>query len=84
MDIQNNTITIITDRLILRKFTEQDIEETREFYQERYANKYMQLHGYSYAICLKVITFLLDISKLTWKKITISATDYVRNFGTKE
>lgn len=64
MDIQNNTITIITDRLILRKFTEQDIEETREFYQERYANKYMQLHGYSYAICLKSDNFPIRYIKV--------------------
>lgn len=77
MNLQNNTPTIFTDRLILRKFTEQDtqalylilkdknvnkflpwyplksIEETKEFYQERYAEKYMQPQAYSYAICLK-------------------------------
>ena len=72
-----NTPTIITDRLILRKFTEQDlealflilkdeevnkflpwypmknIEETRKFYEERYASKYAQSQAYAYAICLK-------------------------------
>ena len=72
-----NTPTIITDRLILRKFTEQDlealflilkdeevnkflpwypmknIEETRKFYEERYASKYAQPQAYAYAICLK-------------------------------
>ena len=66
-----NTPTIITDRLILRKFTEQDlealflilkdeevnkflpwypmknIEETRKFYEERYASKYAQSQAYA-------------------------------------
>lgn len=72
-----NTPTIETERLILRKFTEQDleafflilkdeevnrflpwypvknIEETKKFYEERYASKYAQPQGYAYAICLK-------------------------------
>lgn len=72
-----NTPTIITEHLILRKFTEEDIEalyeilkdeevntflpwyplksieETKEFYEKRYAEKYRQPQGYAYAICLK-------------------------------
>ena len=66
-----------TDRLILRKFEERDmealylllkdeevnqflpwypmktIEETKKFYEERYAAKYEQPQAYAYAICLK-------------------------------
>ena len=72
-----NTPTLETERLILRKFTEQDleslflilqdvevnrflpwypvktIEETKTFYEERYASKYAQPQAYAYAICLK-------------------------------
>lgn len=72
-----NTPMLETERLILRKFTENDLEalflilkdeevnrflpwfpmknleETREFYEERYAAKYAKPQGYAYAICLK-------------------------------
>lgn len=72
-----NTPTLKTERLILRKFTEKDIEalflilkdeevnkflpwypmkdleETKKFYEERYAAKYAAPQGYAYAICLK-------------------------------
>ena len=30
-----------------------NIEETKKFYEERYASKYAQTQGYAYAICLK-------------------------------
>ena len=72
-----NTPTLKTERLILRKFTEEDMEtlflilkdeevnqflpwypvknmeETKKFYEERYAAKYAQPQAYAYAICLK-------------------------------
>lgn len=72
-----NTPALETERLILRKFNERDIEalflilkdeevnkflpwypmknieETRNFYEERYASTYAMLQGYAYAICLK-------------------------------
>lgn len=72
-----NTPMLETERLILRKFTENDLEalflilkdeevnrflpwfpmknleETREFYEERYAAQYDKPQGYAYAICLK-------------------------------
>lgn len=72
-----NTPTLETERLILRRFTEDDLEalfaiysdeevntylpwfplnaleETKLFYEERYANVYKQPKGYRYAICLK-------------------------------
>ena len=72
-----NTPMLETERLILRKFTENDqealflilkdeegnrflpwfpmknLEETREFYEERYAAQYAKPQGYAYAICLK-------------------------------
>lgn len=72
-----NTPVLTTERLILRKFTEKDmealflvlkdeevnrflpwypmknLEETRQFYEERYAAKYAQPQAYAYAICLK-------------------------------
>ena len=72
-----NTPTLETERLILRKFTEndlealflilkdeevnkflpwypvKDIEETKKFYEERYAAKYAQPQAYAYAICFK-------------------------------
>ncbi|MGI6107197.1 MAG: GNAT family N-acetyltransferase [Lachnospiraceae bacterium] len=72
-----NTPTLVTERLILRKFTEDDLEalflilkdeevnrflpwfpvknldETRKFYEERYAAKYAQPKAYAYAVCLK-------------------------------
>jgi len=35
-----NTPTLETERLILRKFTEKDMEETKKFYEQRYASKY--------------------------------------------
>lgn len=76
-----NTPTLETDRLILRKFTEEDmnalflilkdkevnqflpwypmrnLEETKRFYNERYAAKYKLLQAYAYAICLKSDNF---------------------------
>lgn len=72
-----NTPTLETERLILRRFTEddlealflilkdedvnkflpwypmKDLEETKKFYEERYAAKYAQPQAYDYAICLK-------------------------------
>ena len=72
-----NTPTLETERLILRKFTPNDIEalyfilrdkevntflpwyplkdleETKKFYEERYAAKYQLSQAYAYAICLK-------------------------------
>ena len=72
-----NTPRLEAERLILRKFTEEDIEalfhilreeevnrflpwypmknmeETKQFYQERYAFQYEKPQGYAYAICLK-------------------------------
>lgn len=72
-----NTPRLETDRLVLRKFREEDmdalflilkdeeankflpwypmknIEETRQFYETRYASKYAQPQAYVYAICLK-------------------------------
>lgn len=76
-----NIPTLETERLILRKFTEEDIdalflilkeeeastflpwypvksiEETRRFYEERYADKYRQPQAYAYAICRKSDNF---------------------------
>ena len=34
-----------------------NLEETKKFYEERYISKYMQPHGYAYAICLKKDNF---------------------------
>lgn len=72
-----NTPTLETERLILRKFTEDDfpalfniysdekvntflpwyplksMEETKDFFEERYAKEYARPNGYKYAICLK-------------------------------
>lgn len=76
-----NTPTLETDRLILRKFEETDMEalflifkdkktneflpwypiesmeETKKFYEDRYASKYAQAQGYAYAVCLKKDNF---------------------------
>ena len=70
-----NTPTLKTERLLLRKFTESDMdalflilgdaesnrflpwfpvknpEETRAFYEKRYAPVYARPQGYAYAIC---------------------------------
>lgn len=48
-----NTPTLETERLILRKFTGEDMEGTRKFYEERYAAKFKAPQSYAYAICLK-------------------------------
>ena len=77
MHTPKNTPTIFTERLILRKFTEQDmealflilqdedvnrflpwypvktLEETKRFYEERYASEYARPQACAYAICLK-------------------------------
>lgn len=76
-----NTPALETERLILRRFMEKDmealflvlkdeevnkflpwytlknLEETKEFYEKRYASKYEHLQGYAYAICLKENNF---------------------------
>lgn len=83
-----NTPTLTTERLILRKFTEKDInalflilkdkevntflpwypaksiDETRKFYEERYAAKYRQPQAYAYAICLKSDDFPIGYIKV--------------------
>lgn len=83
-----NTPILETSRLILRKFTERDmealflilkdeeankflpwypvkdLEETRRFYQERYAAKYGQPQAYAYAICLKADNFPIGYVKV--------------------
>ena len=72
-----NTPKLETEKLILRKFTKDDLdalflilkdeevnkflpwypmknlEETKRFYEERYAAKYAEPQAYAYAICLK-------------------------------
>ena len=89
-----------TERLILRKFTEKDmealflilkdeevnrflpwypvknLEETKEFYEERYASKYAQSQAYAYAICLKEDDFPIG-----YIKVDILDTGCVRNSG---
>lgn len=83
-----NTPALETERLILRKFTKNDIEalflilkdeevnkflpwypvksleETKKFYEERYASKYVQSQGYAYAICLKENDFPVGYIKV--------------------
>lgn len=83
-----NTPTLKTERLILRKFTQKDInalflilkdgevnkflpwypmkniEETRKFYEERYASIYAQSQGYAYAVCLKENNFPIGYIKV--------------------
>lgn len=83
-----NTSTLETDRLILRRFSEEDInalflilkneevntflpwypiksiDETRKFYNERYADKYQQPQAYAYAICLKNDNFPIGYIKV--------------------
>lgn len=83
-----NTPALETGRLILRKFTERDMEalflilndeevnkflpwhpvknmeETKKFYEERYALKYAQPQGYAYAICLKEDNFPIGYIKV--------------------
>ncbi len=83
-----NTPVLETGRLILRKFTERDMEalflilkdkevnrflpwypvknmeETKKFYEEKYASKYAQPQGYAYAICLKEDNFPIGYIKV--------------------
>jgi ribosomal-protein-alanine N-acetyltransferase len=83
-----NTPALETERLILRKFTEKDIEalflilrdeeantylpwypvknieETKKFYEERYASVYLQPKGWAYAICLKENDFPIGYVKV--------------------
>ena len=83
-----NTPTLETERLILRKFSEEDLhalflilkdeevnkflplypmkslEETKRFYEERYASKYAQSQVYAYAICLKEDKFPIGYIKV--------------------
>lgn len=83
-----NTPKLETERLILRKFTEEDIEalffilrdeevnrflpwypmrtleETKKFYEERYASNYAQSQAYAYAICIKEDNFPIGYIKV--------------------
>ena len=83
-----NTPMLETERLILRKFSEEDLdalflilkdeevnkflpwypmkslEETKRFYEERYASKYAQPQAYAYAICLKEDNFPIGYIKV--------------------
>lgn len=76
-EISKNTPTIQTERLILRRFTEDDAEalyqilsdkevntylpmfplkelqEAKEYLKSKYLDKYKELTGYHYAICLR-------------------------------
>lgn len=84
-----NTPLIETERLILRRFTEDDlpvlfsilsdetvnsylpwfplksIEETKNFFEERYVRVYKQPEGYSYAICLKNDNIPIGYAKIS-------------------
>jgi len=40
------------------------LEETKKFYEERYASKYVQSQGYAYAICLKENDFPVGYIKV--------------------
>ena len=84
-----NAPLIETDRLILRKFTENDIsalfsilsdedencylpwfplkslDETKAFFQDRYAEVYKQKRGYNYAICLKIDNIPIGYAKIS-------------------
>ena len=83
-----NTPLLETERLILRKFAENDIEalflilkdkevnkflpwypvknfeESKIFYEERFASKYAQAQAYAYAICLKEDNFPIGFIKV--------------------
>lgn len=83
-----NTPELKTERLILRKFTEKDmealffilndeevnrflpwypvknLEETKKFYEERYASKYIEPQAYAYAICMKEDNFPIGYIKV--------------------
>lgn len=83
-----NTPLLETERLILRKFAENDIEalflilkdkevnkflpwypvknfeESKIFYEERFASKYAQAQAYAYAICLKEDNFPIGYIKV--------------------
>ena len=41
-----------------------NIEETRKFYEERYASIYAQSQGYAYAVCLKENNFPIGYIKV--------------------
>ena len=83
-----NTPLLETERLILRKFAENDtealflilkdkevnkflpwypvknFEESKIFYEERFASKYAQAQAYAYAICLKGDNFPIGYIKV--------------------
>lgn len=83
-----NTPLLETERLILRKFAENDtealflilkdkevnkflpwypvknFEESKIFYEERFASKYAQAQAYAYAICLKEDNFPIGYIKV--------------------
>ena len=52
-----------------------NLEETREFYEERYAAQYAKPQGYAYAICLKEDDIPIGYIKVD--------TDFGKNFGTE-
>lgn len=87
-----NTPALETERLILRRFTKndmealffilkdketnrflpwypvKDMEETKQFYEERYAAKYRQPQAYAYAICQKTDNVPIGYMKVDMEK----------------
>ena len=45
-----------------------DIEETKEFYEQRYLSKYKQQQSYAYAICLKENNFPIGYAHVDMKE----------------
>ncbi len=45
-----------------------DIEETKEFYEQRYLSKYKQQQSYAYAICLKENNFPIGYANVDMKE----------------
>ena len=61
-----------------------NLEETRKFYEERYALKYVQPQAYAYAICLKEDNFPIGYVNVIWKNIMTLVMDFGRSFGIGE
>ncbi len=45
-----------------------NLEETKEFYEERYASKYAHSQGYAYAICLKENNFPIGYTNVSMEE----------------
>ena len=82
-----NTPTLETARLILRRFTERDMEALFLILKDEETNRFLPWYPMKDIEETKLFykeKYAIKYRKSIWKNITISVTGFARNFGIRE